>query len=199
MDKKSGALYVDRVMHTSMRYPCNYGFVPHTLSEDGDPIDILVASPVEFLSASIVRCRPVGVLEMKDEKGADEKILAVPVDALNPYYSEVKQYSDLPKILLDQISHFFAHYKDLESGKWVELEGWEGAEHAAELIEKLLHEHRHNSLVLKVNSFLSPCVQLTIFRKSGSQFFIGNDGLYRLQLITHDVLVFCVDRGIMDH
>lgn len=138
MDKKSGALYVDRVMHTSMRYPCNYGFVPHTLSEDGDPIDILVASPVEFLSASIVRCRPVGVLEMKDEKGADEKILAVPVDALNPYYSEVKQYTDLPKILLDQISHFFAHYKDLEPGKWVELEGWEGAEHAAELIEKAI-------------------------------------------------------------
>ncbi len=138
MDKKSGALYVDRVMHTSMRYPCNYGFVPHTLSEDGDPIDILVASPVGFLSGCIVRCRPVGVLEMADEKGADEKILAVPVDALNPYYSKVKQYSDLPEILLHQISHFFAHYKDLEPGKWVELEGWEGAEHAAELIKKAI-------------------------------------------------------------
>ena len=133
-DKKSGALYVDRVMHTSMRYPCNYGFIPHTLSEDGDPIDILVASPVEFLSGCIVRCRPVGVLNMVDEKGTDEKILAVPVDALNPYYKEVKQYSDLPKMLLNQISHFFAHYKDLESEKWVELEGWESAEHAAELI-----------------------------------------------------------------
>ena len=136
MDKKSGALYVDRVMHTSMRYPCNYGFIPHTLSEDGDPIDILVASPVEFLSGCIVRCRPVGVLNMVDEKGTDEKILAVPVDALNPYYKEVKQYSDLPKMLLNQISHFFAHYKDLESGKWVELEGWESAEQAAELIVK---------------------------------------------------------------
>jgi len=136
MDKESGALYVDRVMHTSMRYPCNYGFMPHTLSEDGDPIDILVASPVEFLSGCIVRCRPVGVLNMVDEKGTDEKILAVPVDALNPYYKEVKQYSDLPKMLLNQISHFFAHYKDLESEKWVELEGWEGAEHAAELIVK---------------------------------------------------------------
>ena len=88
MDKKSGALFVDRVMHTSMRYPCNYGFVPHTLSKDGDPIDILVASPVEFLSGSIVRSRPVGVLKMKDEKGEDEKILAVPVDALNPYYKK---------------------------------------------------------------------------------------------------------------
>lgn len=135
MDKKSGALFVDRVLHTSMRYPCNYGFVPHTLSEDGDPIDILVASPVEFLSASVVRSRPVGVLKMKDEEGEDEKILAVPVDALNPYYAEVKQYSDLPKILLDRISHFFAHYKDLELGKWVEVEGWEDAEHAAELIQ----------------------------------------------------------------
>ena len=136
MDKKSGALYVDRVMHTSMRYPCNYGFIPHTLSEDGDPIDILVASPVEFLSGCIVRCRPVGVLNMVDEKGTDEKILAVPVDDLNPYYKEVKQYSDLPEMLLNQISHFFAHYKDLESGKWVELEGWESAEQAAELIVK---------------------------------------------------------------
>ena len=130
MDKKSGA------MHTSMRYPCNYGFVPHTLSEDGDPIDILVASPVEFLSGCIVRCRPVGVLKMEDEKGADEKILAVPVDALNPYYAGVEQYTDLPKILLDQISHFFSHYKDLESGKWAKVEGWEDAEHAAELIEE---------------------------------------------------------------
>lgn len=138
MDKKSGALYVDRVMHTAMRYPCNYGFVPHTLSEDGDPIDVLVASPVEFLSGCIVRCRPVGVLKMTDEKGADEKVLAVPVDALNPYYKDVKQYTDLPKILLTQISHFFSHYKDLESGKWAEVEGWEGAEHAAELIEEAI-------------------------------------------------------------
>ena len=135
MDKKSGALYVDRVMHTSMRYPCNYGFVPHTLSEDGDPIDILVASPVEVLCGCIVRCRPIGVLRMKDEKGADEKILAVPVDALNPYYADVEEYTDLPKILLEQIAHFFAHYKDLEPGKWVELEGWESSTHAAQLIK----------------------------------------------------------------
>jgi inorganic pyrophosphatase len=138
MDKKSGALYVDRVMHTSMRYPCNYGFVPHTLSEDGDPIDILVASPVEFLSGCIVRCRPIGVLRMNDEKGADEKILAVPVDALNPYYADVKEYTDLPKILLEQIVHFFTHYKDLEPKKWVELEGWESAEHAAQLINEAI-------------------------------------------------------------
>lgn len=138
MDKKSGALYVDRVMHTSMRYPCNYGFVPHTLSDDGDPIDILVASPVEFLSASVVRCRPVGVLEMEDEKGADEKILAVPVDELNPYYAHVQEYTDLPEILLKQIAHFFAHYKDLEDGKWVKLAEWENAAYAADLIQKAI-------------------------------------------------------------
>ena len=138
MDKKSGALFVDRVMHTSMRYPCNYGFIPHTLSEDGDPIDILVASPVEFLSGCFVRCRPVGVLKMTDEKGEDEKILAVPVDALNPYYKEVKEYSDLPEILLNQISHFFTHYKDLEPDKWVKLGGWENAEHSAQLIKEAI-------------------------------------------------------------
>lgn len=138
MDKESGALYVDRVMHTSMRYPCNYGFIPHTVSDDGDPIDVLVASPVEFLSGCIVRCRPIGVLKMEDEKGADEKILAVPVDALNPYYAHVEEYTELPGILLEQIAHFFARYKDLEAGKWVELDGWEGAEHAAELIDEAI-------------------------------------------------------------
>ena len=138
MDKKSGALFVDRVMHTSMRYPCNYGFIPHTLSEDGDPIDILVASPVEFLSGCIVRCRTVGALKMTDEKGEDEKILAVPVDALNPYYREVKEYSDLPEILLNQISHFFTHYKDLEPEKWVKLGGWENAENSAQLIKEAI-------------------------------------------------------------
>lgn len=136
MDKKSGGLFIDRVMHTSMRYPCNYGFVPHTLSEDGDPIDVLVASNVEFMPGSIARCRPVGVLKMTDEKGTDEKILAVPVNRLNPYYSQVNEYSDLPKFLLDQISHFFSHYKDLEEGKWVKLDGWGSAEEAAQFIQE---------------------------------------------------------------
>ena len=135
MDKKSGGLFVDRVMHTSMRYPCNYGFVPHTLSEDGDPIDVLVASTVAFMSGSIVRSRPVGVLKMKDEKGTDEKILAVPVNALNPYYSHIKEYDDFPQLLLDQVSHFFSHYKDLESGKWVELDSWGNAQEAADFIQ----------------------------------------------------------------
>lgn len=136
MDKASGALFVDRIMHTSMRYPCNYGFIPHTLSDDGDPIDVIVASNVAFISGSIVRSRPIGVLKMKDEKGIDEKILAVPIDALHPYYTSIEQYSDLPDILLDQISHFFTHYKDLEAGKWVKLDGWENAEEAIRFIEE---------------------------------------------------------------
>ena len=139
MDKASGALFVDRIMHTSMRYPCNYGFIPHTLSEDGDPIDVIVASNVAFISGSVVRSRPIGVLKMKDEKGFDEKILAVPIDALHPYYTSVKEYSDLPDILLEQISHFFTHYKDLEADKWVKLDGWENANTAVKFIEESIN------------------------------------------------------------
>ena len=135
MDKESGALFVDRVIHTPMRYPCNYGFVPHTLSEDGDPIDVLVASNVAFLSGSVVRCRPVGVLKMTDEKGEDEKIVAVPVDALHPYYTKVENYTDLPDFILNQIKHFFEHYKDLEDGKWVKVDGWGNAAEAAKMVE----------------------------------------------------------------
>lgn len=144
MNKESGALFVDRIMHTSMRYPCNYGFIPHTLSEDGDPIDVIVASNVAFISGSIVRSRPIGVLKMKDEKGTDEKILAVPIDSLHPYYTNIKQYSDLPNILLKQISHFFTHYKDLEIDKWVELDGWEGADKAARFIEESISRAGNN-------------------------------------------------------
>lgn len=142
LDKESGAIFVDRVMHTSMRYPCNYGFIPHTLSDDGDPIDVMVAGNVAFISGCVVRCRPIGVLRMKDESGEDEKILAVPIDSLHPYYKDIKEYSDLPTILLDQISHFFAHYKDLEPGKWVEMGSWEGADQAAELIEQSIQREK---------------------------------------------------------
>lgn len=145
MDKKSGGLFVDRIMHTSMRYPCNYGFIPHTLSEDGDPIDVMVASNVAFISGCIVRSRPIGVLKMKDEKGTDEKILAVPVDTLHPYYTSIKQFSDLPKILLEQISHFFTHYKDLEVGKWVKLDGWENADEAIRFIGEAINRAEKNS------------------------------------------------------
>jgi inorganic pyrophosphatase len=118
MDKESGALFVDRFLHTSMFYPGNYGFIPHTLSEDGDPIDVLVISSVPVIAGGVVRCRPVGALVMQDQAGADEKIIAVPVDALNPFHHNIGNYTDLPAILLKQIEHFFQHYKDLEPSKW---------------------------------------------------------------------------------
>ena len=135
IDKASGAMMVDRFLHTAMYYPCNYGFVPHTLSEDGDPCDIVLVAPSPVVSGCIVRCRPVGALLMEDEKGVDEKILCVPVDKLHPYYSAVKSYRDLPSILTEQIQHFFEHYKDLERGKWVKVIRWIDAEEAAAMIE----------------------------------------------------------------
>jgi len=136
LDKASGAIFVDRFLHTAMRYPCNYGFVPHTLADDGDPVDVLVAARTPVIPGAVVRARPVGVLLMEDEAGLDEKLLAVPVDALLPYYTNVASYNDLPQILLDQIAHFFAHYKDLEPGKWVKVQGWRGADEARALILK---------------------------------------------------------------
>jgi inorganic pyrophosphatase len=134
LDKASGALFVDRFLHTAMFYPGNYGFVPHTLAEDGDPIDVMIVGPAAVVPGAVVRCRPVGALLMKDEQGPDEKILAVPIDELHPFYTGVKTYRDLPAILCDQIAHFFRHYKELESGKWVEVGGWVDADEAAALI-----------------------------------------------------------------
>jgi inorganic pyrophosphatase len=136
MDKESGALFVDRIMHTSMRYPCNYGFIPHTMADDGDPVDVLLANRTPIMPGAVVRCRPIGVLVMEDEAGMDEKLLMVPVDKLHPFYKEVKSYDEMPEIFLKQIEHFFQHYKDLEKGKWVKIVGWEGAEKAASLIEE---------------------------------------------------------------
>ena len=124
MDKASGALFVDRFLHTAMFYPGNYGFIPHTLSDDGDPCDVLVVSQIPVVAGAVIRCRPVGALIMEDEAGSDEKILAVPVDALHPFYMGVSSYRDLPQIMCDQISHFFQHYKDLEKGKWVKIAKW---------------------------------------------------------------------------
>ena len=124
LEKESGAMFVDRFLHTSMHYPLNYGFVPHTMSADGDPLDVLIATRIPLMTGCVVRARPIGVLLMEDEAGLDEKIISVPVDKLHPYYRDVSSYRDLPKILLDQISHFFAHYKDLEDGKWVKIKGW---------------------------------------------------------------------------
>jgi inorganic pyrophosphatase len=130
LDKRSGALFVDRFLHTVMFYPGNYGFVPRTLAEDGD----LIVGPAAVVPGAVVRCRPIGALMMTDEHGPDEKILAVPVDELHPFYAGVASYPDLPPILCDRISHFFRHYKELEAGKWAKIEGWADADEAAALI-----------------------------------------------------------------
>ena len=134
VDKESGAMFVDRFLHTAMFYPCNYGFIPHTMSGDGDPVDVCVVGRTPVIPGAVLRSRPIGVLYMEDEGGEDEKLLAVPVDKLHPFYSDVKNYTDLPKILLDQIAHFFEHYKDLEKNKWVKIIGWGDAEEAAKKI-----------------------------------------------------------------
>jgi inorganic pyrophosphatase len=134
LDKASGALFVDRFLHTSMVYPSNYGFIPHTLSSDGDPCDVMVIGQIPVIAGAIIRSRPIGALIMEDESGMDEKILAVPVDELHPFYSKVQSYKDLPEILCEQIEHFFKHYKDLEKGKWVKIVKWVGPEEAAALI-----------------------------------------------------------------
>lgn len=130
LDKDSGALLVDRFIGTAMSYPVNYGFVPNTLSEDGDPIDVLVVTPFPLVHGSVIACRPVGMLEMTDESGKDTKILAVPVSKLTKMYDHVKTSEDLPESLLEAIKHFFEHYKDLEHGKWVKVEKWCGPEQA---------------------------------------------------------------------
>ncbi len=142
LDKDSGAVFVDRFLHTPMFYPCNYGFVPHTLSGDGDPIDVLVVCTHPVVPGAVLRSRPVGVLMMEDEAGQDEKILAVPVSKLNPFYKDVANYSDLPQILLDQIQHFFEHYKDLEKGKFVKVTGWEDAAAAEKMINEAVERHQ---------------------------------------------------------
>jgi inorganic pyrophosphatase len=134
LDKETGVMFVDRFLHTAMRYPGNYGFIPHTLSGDGDPVDVLVVSSVPVMPGAVLRSRPVGVLLMEDDAGIDEKIIAVPVPKLFPYHDNVEDIDDLRPILRDQIEHFFKHYKDLEKGKWSEVKGWGNAEQAAQMI-----------------------------------------------------------------
>ena len=134
MDKASGALVVDRFLYTSMRYPGNYGFIPHTLSGDGDPCDVIVANTRALMPGSVISCRVIGVLLMEDEAGQDEKLLAVPSSWLTARYDSVKNYTDMPEITLKQIEHFFAHYKDLEGTKWVKVLGWDDADKARSLI-----------------------------------------------------------------
>ena len=130
LDKETGAMFVDRFMSTAMHYPLNYGYIPQTLSEDGDPVDVLVLTPVPLITGVVVRCRAIGVLKMTDEAGVDAKLLAVPVDKLCGLYKKVQGPDDLPELLLKTVAHFFEHYKDLEAGKWVKVDGWEGADSA---------------------------------------------------------------------
>ncbi len=138
LDKDSGALFVDRFMHSAMTYPANYGFIPHTLADDGDPLDALVICDLPLLPGVVVRVRPVGVLFMEDEKGMDEKIITVPVSSLDPHYDAVISFEDLPKNLSHQIEHFFNHYKDLEKNKWVKIIRWGTAQEAADVISKTI-------------------------------------------------------------
>ena len=142
MNKEAGTLFVDRFLHTPMRYPGNYGFVPHTLSDDGDPIDVLVANTRPIVPGAVINVRPIGVLKMEDDGGGDEKILAVPVPKLTKRYVHVQNFTDLPTITLEQIQHFFAHYKDLEPGKWVKVLGWGDAAEARHFIAEAIERAR---------------------------------------------------------
>ena len=145
IDEESGAMFVDRFMATSMHYPCNYGYIPETLSEDGDPCDVLVITPYPLLPGVVVTCRPIGVLNMEDEAGGDAKLLAVPIDKILPIYTHWQKPEDMHDLRLQQIQHFFEHYKDLEAGKWVKVKGWEGPESAKEEIRQGVASYRNQS------------------------------------------------------
>ena len=134
VDKDSGAVFVDRFMGTSMRYPLNYGYVPHTIAGDGDPVDVLVVTPFPLAPGVVIRCRPVGVLKMEDDGGVDAKVVAVPVSKLTPLYDKVQTTDDLPELLMKQTVHFFEHYKDLEPNKWVKIDQWGDAAEAERLV-----------------------------------------------------------------
>ena len=142
VDKVTGAIFVDRFMATPMFYPCNYGYVPETLAEDGDPADVLVVTPYPLLPGSVIVAKPVGVLRMEDESGYDAKILAVPPAKLTAEYADVAEITDLPNTLRQRIEHFFEHYKDLEPGKWVRLSGWGDAEEARQVIQDSIERHK---------------------------------------------------------
>lgn len=142
MDKAAGTLFVDRFLYTPMRYPGNYGFVPHTLSDDGDPIDVLICNTRPVIPGAVMNCRPVGVLVMEDDGGKDEKVLAVPSAAVSRRYTHIENYSDLPEITLHQVQHFFEHYKDLEPGKWVRIEGWGDVDTAHQMIRDAIDREK---------------------------------------------------------
>jgi inorganic pyrophosphatase len=145
MDKAAGTLVVDRFLYTPMRYPGNYGFVPHTLSEDGDPIDVLVCNTRTIVPGAVINCRPIGVLVMEDEGGGDEKVLAVPTKKVTQRYEKIRNHNDLPEISLKQIEHFFAHYKDLEPGKWAKIHHWGDAAEAERLINDAIQRAKSKS------------------------------------------------------
>ena len=149
VDKASGAIFVDRVLTTPMRYPCNYGYIPHTLSGDGDPADVLVIMPMPLIPGSVIRCRTVGMLKMVDEAGEDTKLVAVPISKVFQAYDSVKTVDQLPELTKDRIAHFFEHYKDLEKGKWVRLDGWADADAAR--AEILASVERYNATPDKPN------------------------------------------------
>jgi inorganic pyrophosphatase len=144
VDKDSGVLFVDRFMSTAMFYPANYGYIPQTLSEDGDPVDVLVITPVPLISGSVIPCRAVGMLKMTDESGVDAKLLAVPTTKLCQLYKNVQTHEDLPRHLLLSIEHFFKHYKDLEEGKWVTIEGWDGPKAASNEIMQSIARYQQS-------------------------------------------------------
>ena len=134
VDKESGAMFVDRILRTAMRYPVNYGYIPHTLSDDGDPCDVLVPTAFPLIPGSVIKCRPVAVLKMTDESGDDAKVVAVPSDKVSSRWGHVHDKDDMPEELMERMAHFFEHYKDLDEGKWVRVKGWEGKEAAYEEI-----------------------------------------------------------------
>ena len=144
LDKATGALFVDRYLNTSMVYPCNYGYIPKTLALDGDPVDVLIATPMPIIHGAVIRCRPIGLLAMTDEAGDDSKILTIPIDKVSKFHHEVHSPDDLQPALLNQITHFFEHYKDLETEKWVKVDGWKDADNAKQEITDSLERYRHS-------------------------------------------------------
>ena len=142
VDKETGAMFVDRFMSTAMHYPCNYGYIPKTVADDGDPVDVLVITPFPLFPGVVVTCRPIGVLKMRDEAGGDAKLLAVPIDKVLPIYTHWQKPEDINQMRLKAIQHFFEHYKDLEAGKWVKVKGWEGPESAKEEVRQGLAAYK---------------------------------------------------------
>ena len=142
LDKETGAMFVDRYLNTSMVYPCNYGYIPHTLAKDGDPVDVLIATPMPILPGAVMRCRPIGLLNMEDEAGDDGKVLVAPIDKVSKFHRMVESYEDLQPALLNLIAHFFEHYKDLEPDKWVKVKGWEGVDRAKQEIMDAIDSYR---------------------------------------------------------